>query len=61
MRITRNDIETTKGPSDWFTGDVFTSTPAPAPPGTRTCIRRCHAHPQPPELSCAPRRCLQED
>src|SRR3954447_13129036 len=51
MQITHRSIETTKGPSDWTTGDVYVAapagtstfaaalvhfTPAPAPPGMRT-------------------------
>jgi quercetin dioxygenase-like cupin family protein len=26
MQITRNDLDTTAGPSDWFTGDVYVDT-----------------------------------
>jgi len=26
MQITRNDLDTGAGPSDWFTGDVYTDT-----------------------------------
>jgi quercetin dioxygenase-like cupin family protein len=33
MEITRNKVTTTKGPSDWFTGDVFVDALA-APAGT---------------------------
>jgi quercetin dioxygenase-like cupin family protein len=32
MKLTRNSIETTKGPADWFTGDVYVDAVA-APDG----------------------------
>jgi quercetin dioxygenase-like cupin family protein len=32
MEITRNSIETGRGPADWFTGTVFIDTIAAAPP-----------------------------
>lgn len=33
MQITRNSVDTTPGPSDWFTGTVFLDTvAAPSPP-----------------------------
>jgi quercetin dioxygenase-like cupin family protein len=32
MEITRNCIETTRGPEDWFTGTVFIDAVAAAPP-----------------------------
>ena len=33
MKITRSTLETNKGPSDWFTGDVYIDTVAtPSPP-----------------------------
>ena len=35
MQITRNSIETQKGPADWFTGDVYIDAVA-APAGTST-------------------------
>jgi quercetin dioxygenase-like cupin family protein len=35
MQITRNSIETPKGPADWFTGDVYIDAIA-APAGTST-------------------------
>ena len=35
MEITRNSIETQKGPADWFTGDVYIDAVA-APAGTAT-------------------------
>ena len=52
MQITRSELDTTKGPADWFTGDVHVDTvvAAPAParsqgglvhftPGARTAWR----------------------
>ena len=55
MQITRNSVETTPGPADWFTGDVYidpiAAAPAPArvsgnvvhfTPGARTAW---HTHP----------------
>src|SRR5437764_9608402 len=56
MQITRNDLETNPGPSDWFTGRVFIDTVA-APseaspvgaaavhftPGARTCLAHAPA------------------
>ncbi len=55
MQITRSQLDTTKGPTDWFTGDVYVDTvvAAPAParsqgalvhfmPGARTAW---HRHP----------------
>jgi len=35
MQITRSSIDTTKGPADWFTGDVYVDAVA-APAGTST-------------------------
>ena len=35
MQITRNSIDTAKGPADWFTGDVYIDAVA-APAGTST-------------------------
>lgn len=53
MEITRNSIETVRGPADWFTGTVFIDTIAAAPPlaaaavhftpGARTAW---HTHPR---------------
>jgi quercetin dioxygenase-like cupin family protein len=53
MDITRNNIETARGPADWFTGIVFIDTVAAAPPlhaaavhftpGARTAW---HTHPR---------------
>jgi quercetin dioxygenase-like cupin family protein len=41
MQITRSTLETTKGPSDWFAGDVYLD-PVAAPAGssrvTATCV-----------------------
>jgi quercetin dioxygenase-like cupin family protein len=55
VQITRSELDTTKGPADWFTGDVYVDTvvAAPAParsqgglvhftPGARTAW---HSHP----------------
>ena len=45
MQITRNSIETVKGPADWFTGDVYIDTVAvPAPPA-RTASAAVHFTP----------------
>jgi oxalate decarboxylase/phosphoglucose isomerase-like protein (cupin superfamily) len=35
MQITRSSVETTQGPADWFTGDVYIDAVA-APAGTST-------------------------
>jgi quercetin dioxygenase-like cupin family protein len=53
MEITRNGLETVRGPADWFTGRVFIDTIAAAPPlaasavhftpGARTAW---HTHPR---------------
>jgi quercetin dioxygenase-like cupin family protein len=45
MQITRNSLETTKGPADWFSGDVYIDTVAvPAPPA-RTASAAVHFTP----------------
>jgi len=36
MQIIRNNIDTVRGPGDWFTGDVYIDTVA-APAGSSTC------------------------
>jgi quercetin dioxygenase-like cupin family protein len=53
MEITRNSLETARGPADWFTGSVYIDTVAAAPPlaaaavhftpGARTAW---HTHPR---------------
>src|SRR4051794_14758063 len=59
MQITRNSIETQKGPADWFTGDVYIDAVA-APAGTSTFAAAAvhftpgartawHTHPQRPD------------
>lgn len=35
MQITRSSIDTAKGPSGWFTGDVYVDAVAAAPPHSR--------------------------
>lgn len=35
MEITRNSIDTQKGPTEWFTGDVYID-PLAAPAGSST-------------------------
>ena len=42
MQITRSSIDTTKGPADWFTGDVYVD-PVAAPAGTST-FAAAHVH-----------------
>ena len=42
MQITRLSIDTTKGPADWFTGDVYVD-PIAAPAGTST-FAAAHVH-----------------
>jgi quercetin dioxygenase-like cupin family protein len=53
LQITRSELDTTKGPADWFTGDVYVDTVVAAParshgglvhftPGARTVW---HSHP----------------
>jgi quercetin dioxygenase-like cupin family protein len=45
MQITRNSMETVKGPADWFTGDVYIDAVAvPAPPA-RTASAAVHFTP----------------
>ena len=36
MHITRNTVDTQKGPADWFSGDVY----AAGPPGSRSVVLR---------------------
>ena len=57
MQITRSAIDTTKGPADWFTGDVYIDAVAAArrhsrsPPPTSTSPRRPHRLAHPPTRS----------
>ncbi len=45
MQITRNSLETAKGPADWFSGDVYIDTVAtPTAPG-RTAAASVHFTP----------------
>ena len=39
MQITRNMLDTTPGPADWFTGTVFVDTIAAAPPLGAAAVR----------------------
>jgi quercetin dioxygenase-like cupin family protein len=47
MQITRNspDAATTKGPADWFTGDVYIDTVADPGPPARTAAANVHFTP----------------
>jgi quercetin dioxygenase-like cupin family protein len=46
MQITRNtSLETGKGPSDWFTGDVYVDTVATPSPPSRTAATSVHFTP----------------
>ena len=36
MQITRSELDTTKGPADWFTGDVYVDTVVAAPAPARS-------------------------
>jgi quercetin dioxygenase-like cupin family protein len=45
MRITRNSIETTAGPSEWFTGAVFVDTVAAPSDGSRLSASSVHFTP----------------
>jgi quercetin dioxygenase-like cupin family protein len=45
MQITRNSLETAKGPADWFTGDVYMDTIATVAPPWRTNAARVHFTP----------------
>lgn len=42
MEITRSSIETTRGPGDWFTGDVYIDTIAANPEPSR--VRAANVH-----------------
>jgi quercetin dioxygenase-like cupin family protein len=45
MEITRNALETAKGPSDWFTGDVYIDTIAAPGSGSRISASNVHFTP----------------
>jgi quercetin dioxygenase-like cupin family protein len=45
MQITRNSLDTTAGPSDWFTGAVFIDSIAAAVPPSRTAAASVHFTP----------------
>ena len=45
MEITRSSIDTTKGPADWFTGDVYLDPVAAAPAPARVQAAMVHFTP----------------
>jgi quercetin dioxygenase-like cupin family protein len=45
MQITRNTNETARGPSDWFTGDVYIDTVAAPSDGSRIAAASVHFTP----------------
>jgi len=45
MQITRNSIETVKGPADWFSGDVYIDAVAVPTPPARTASAAVHFTP----------------
>jgi quercetin dioxygenase-like cupin family protein len=45
MQITKNSLETVKGPSDWFTGDVYIDTVAAPGDGARLSAANVHFTP----------------
>jgi quercetin dioxygenase-like cupin family protein len=45
MQITRNNVETGRGPSDWFTGDVYIDTVAAPSNGSRIGAASVHFTP----------------
>jgi quercetin dioxygenase-like cupin family protein len=45
MQITRNSLETAKGPADWFTGDVYIDAVAAPTPPARTAAASVHFTP----------------
>ena len=45
MQITRNTLDTNRGPSDWFTGAVFVDTVAAPSPPSRTAAASVHFTP----------------
>ena len=46
MQITRNSLETGRGPAEWFTGTVFIDPVAAAPPPSRVAAAHVHFTPQ---------------
>lgn len=46
MQITRSSIDTAKGPTDWFTGDVYIDTVAAAPAPARVQAALVHFAPR---------------
>jgi quercetin dioxygenase-like cupin family protein len=45
MQITRSELETQKGPAEWFTGDVYIDTIATPAPPSRTAAAIVHFTP----------------
>ena len=45
MQLTRNSVETTKGPGDWFTGDVYVDAVAAAVGDSRLTASNVHFTP----------------
>ena len=45
MQITRSSLDTSKGPADWFTGDVYIDTVAAPSPPARTAAALVHFAP----------------
>jgi quercetin dioxygenase-like cupin family protein len=45
MQITRNSIETEKGPADWFSGDVYIDAVAASPAPARAQVKLVHFAP----------------
>ncbi|MGY3554990.1 (R)-mandelonitrile lyase [Williamsia sp. R60] len=45
MQIVRSSVSTTKGPSDWFTGDVYIDAVAAAPAPSRVSANLVHFMP----------------
>ena len=45
MEVTRNSVETNRGPSDWFTGDVYIDAVAAPGNGARVSVSSVHFTP----------------
>jgi len=45
MKITRNSVDTVRGPSEWFTGDVYVDTVAAPSDGSRLSASSVHFTP----------------